>query len=41
MPQRKAYDLLIQAEAGLASVTGGPEAPARVGVSVVRYRRRA
>jgi formyl-CoA transferase len=33
--QRKAYDLLIQAEAGLASVSGGPEAPARVGVSVV------
>jgi itaconate CoA-transferase len=33
--QRKAYDLLIQAEAGLAAVTGGPEAPARVGVSVV------
>ena len=32
---RKAYDLLVQAEAGLASVTGGPEAPARVGVSVV------
>jgi itaconate CoA-transferase len=32
---RKAYDLLIQAEAGLASITGGPEAPARVGVSVV------
>jgi itaconate CoA-transferase len=32
--QRKAYDMLIQAEAGLASVTGGPEAPARVGVSV-------
>lgn len=32
---RKAYDLLIQAEAGLASVTGGPEAPSRVGVSVV------
>jgi itaconate CoA-transferase len=31
---RKAYDLLVQAEAGLASVTGGPEAPARVGVSV-------
>ncbi len=31
---RKAYDLLIQAEAGLASVTGGPEGPARVGVSV-------
>ena len=31
---RKAYDLLVQAESGLASVTGGPEAPARVGVSV-------
>src|SRR6266540_4399082 len=31
---RKAYDMLIQAEAGLASITGGPEAPARVGVSV-------
>jgi formyl-CoA transferase len=31
---RKAYDLLIQAEAGLASVTGSPDAPARVGVSV-------
>src|SRR5262249_53845215 len=33
--QRKAYDLLIQAESGLASVTGGPEAPARLGVSIV------
>jgi len=32
--QRKSYDLLVQAESGLASVTGGPEAPARVGVSV-------
>ena len=32
---RKAYDLLMQAESGLASITGGPEAPARVGVSVV------
>ncbi len=32
---RKAYDLLVQAESGLASITGGPEAPARVGVSVV------
>ncbi len=32
---RKAYDLLIQTEAGLASVTGGPEAPGRVGVSIV------
>ena len=35
MRDRKAYDLLIQAESGLSSVTGGPEAPARVGVSVV------
>lgn len=33
--QRKAYDLLIQAEAGVASVTGGPDGPARVGVSIV------
>jgi itaconate CoA-transferase len=33
--QRKAYDLLVQAEAGLAAITGGSEAPARVGVSVV------
>jgi crotonobetainyl-CoA:carnitine CoA-transferase CaiB-like acyl-CoA transferase len=31
---RKAYDLLIQAESGLASITGTNE-PARVGVSVV------
>jgi itaconate CoA-transferase len=31
---RKAYDLLIQAESGLASITGTSE-PARVGVSVV------
>src|SRR5262249_17354708 len=33
--QRKAYDLLIQAESGVASVTGGPDAPARVGGSIV------
>lgn len=31
---RKAYDLLVQAEAGIASVTGSPDAPARVGVSI-------
>jgi itaconate CoA-transferase len=31
---RKAYDLLVQAEVGLASITGGPDAPARVGFSV-------
>lgn len=30
----KAYDLLIQAESGLASITGRPEGPGRVGVSV-------
>lgn len=30
----KAYDLLVQAESGLCSLTGGPEGPARVGVSV-------
>jgi itaconate CoA-transferase len=30
----KAYDLLIQCEAGLASVTGSPDEPGRVGVSV-------
>lgn len=29
----RAYDLLVQAESGLASVTGTPEAPGRVGVS--------
>jgi itaconate CoA-transferase len=32
---RKAYDLLIQAESGLASVTGGPDGPSRVGLSIV------
>lgn len=32
---RKAYDLLVQAESGLSSLTGGPDAPARVGISVV------
>lgn len=30
----KAYDLLVQAETGLCSVTGNADAPARVGVSV-------
>jgi len=32
---RKAYDLLVQADSGLASITGGPEGPSRVGVSIV------
>ena len=31
---RKAYDMLIQAESGLASLTGSADAPARVGGSV-------
>ena len=31
---RKAYDLLIQAEAGVLSVTGSPEEPAKTGISV-------
>ena len=31
---KKAYDMLIQAEAGLLSITGTPEAPSRVGISV-------
>lgn len=30
----KAYDLLIQCETGLASITGSPESPGRVGVSL-------
>jgi crotonobetainyl-CoA:carnitine CoA-transferase CaiB-like acyl-CoA transferase len=30
----KAYDLLVQAESGLAMVTGRPEGPGRVGVSI-------
>lgn len=32
--QKKAYDLLVQCEAGLLSVTGTPEAPAKVGISI-------
>jgi itaconate CoA-transferase len=31
---KKAYDLLIQSEVGLISITGTPEAPAKVGISV-------
>jgi itaconate CoA-transferase len=31
--RKKAYDLLIQAESGLISVTGTPEQPSRVGIS--------
>jgi crotonobetainyl-CoA:carnitine CoA-transferase CaiB-like acyl-CoA transferase len=29
----KAYDLLVQCESGMASITGTPEAPGRIGVS--------
>jgi crotonobetainyl-CoA:carnitine CoA-transferase CaiB-like acyl-CoA transferase len=31
---KKAYDLLVQCEAGLLSVTGSPDAPAKAGISV-------
>src|SRR5690625_3715309 len=30
---KKAYDLLVQCEAGLVSVTGTPETPSKVGIS--------
>ena len=33
--EMKAYDLLIQSESGLASITGTPDGPGRVGVSLV------
>ena len=33
--ERKAYDLLMQAESGLADITGSAHAPGRVGVSLV------
>ena len=32
---KKAYDLLVQSEAGVLSVTGTPEAQAKVGISIV------
>ena len=35
MSDRKAYDLLVQADSGLCSITGGPESAARVGISLV------
>jgi itaconate CoA-transferase len=31
---KKAYDLLVQCEAGLVSITGTPEEPAKVGISI-------
>lgn len=32
--EKKAYDLLVQCEAGLLSVTGSPDAPAKAGIPV-------
>jgi itaconate CoA-transferase len=32
--KKKAYDLLVQSEVGLVSITGGPDSPARAGISV-------
>ena len=31
---KKAYDLLVQAESGVVSLTGTPESPAKVGISI-------
>src|SRR5918994_5327170 len=31
--KKKAYDLLVQCEAGLVSITGTPETPSKVGIS--------
>jgi crotonobetainyl-CoA:carnitine CoA-transferase CaiB-like acyl-CoA transferase len=32
--ERKSYDLLVQGEAGVMSLTGTPESPAKVGISI-------
>jgi itaconate CoA-transferase len=32
--EKKAYDLLVQSEAGLLSITGTPDAPSKVGISI-------
>lgn len=32
--EKKAYDLLVQCESGLVSITGTPETPSKVGISV-------
>jgi crotonobetainyl-CoA:carnitine CoA-transferase CaiB-like acyl-CoA transferase len=32
--RRKAYDMLVQAECGVTSITGTPDTPSRVGISV-------
>jgi crotonobetainyl-CoA:carnitine CoA-transferase CaiB-like acyl-CoA transferase len=31
---KKAYDMLVQAESGVVSLTGSPDAPAKVGISI-------
>ena len=31
---KKAYDLLVQSEVGLVSITGTPETPSKVGLSI-------
>ena len=36
--QRKAYDMLIQAEAGLISITGTPDQPAKTGIPTADIR---
>ena len=33
-PTKKAYDLLVQSEAGLLSITGTPDTPSKVGLSI-------
>lgn len=35
LAHRKAFDLLVQAESGLCSITGEPESAGRVGISIV------
>src|SRR5262245_24949811 len=32
--RKKAYDMLVQAETGVTSITGTPETPSRVGISI-------
>ena len=34
MRDSKAYDMLVQAESGVVAVTGTPDAPAKVGISI-------
>jgi hypothetical protein len=34
MRDKKAYDMLVQAESGVVSMTGSPSEPAKVGISI-------